>query len=101
MQLIQLSPTDLARVQALPGVKVESKAGPGIILMAMALDQPQFKDKRVHQAVLHAIDREGIVKQVLAGQAPTLYSGGGLPRLDPDIIEEIIHRDSLALLGLD
>lgn len=69
MQLVQISPTDLARVTALPGVKVESKPGPGIILMAVALDQPQWKDKRVRQAVLHAIDREGIVKQVLAGQA--------------------------------
>lgn len=69
MQLVQLSPTDVDRVKALPGVRVESKPGPGIILMAVALDQPHLKDKRIRQAVLHAIDREGLVKQVLAGQA--------------------------------
>jgi peptide/nickel transport system substrate-binding protein len=69
MQLVQISATDIDRVRALPGVKVDSKPGPGIILMAVAQDQPHLQDKRVRQAVLHAIDRAGIVKQVLAGQA--------------------------------
>jgi peptide/nickel transport system substrate-binding protein len=69
MQLVQISATDIDRVKALPGVKVESKPGPGIILMAVAQDQPHLQDKRIRQAVLHAIDRAGIVKQVLAGQA--------------------------------
>lgn len=32
---------------------------------------------------------------------PTLYGGAGLPRLDPDLIEAIIHRDSLRLLGIE
>jgi len=69
MQLVQISATDIDRVRALPGVKVESKSGPGVILMAVALDQPHWQDKRVRQAVLHAVDRASIVKQVLAGQA--------------------------------
>ncbi|MBI2755641.1 MAG: amidohydrolase [Chloroflexi bacterium] len=31
---------------------------------------------------------------------PARYGGKGLPSLDPDLIEQIIHRDSLALLGI-
>ena len=37
--------------------------------MAVAVDQPYLQDKRVRQAMLYAIDRAGIVSQVLAGQA--------------------------------
>jgi peptide/nickel transport system substrate-binding protein len=69
MQLVQISPTDIDRLKALPTLKIESKPGPGIILMAVNLDGPKYlQDKRVRQAVLYAIDRENIVKQVLAGQ---------------------------------
>ncbi|HEX8967879.1 MAG TPA: ABC transporter substrate-binding protein, partial [Chloroflexota bacterium] len=69
MQLVQISPTDIDRMKSLPGVKIDSRPGPGIILMAVDLDQPYLKDKRVRQAMLYAIDRAGIVNQVLAGQA--------------------------------
>ncbi|MBV9329239.1 MAG: ABC transporter substrate-binding protein [Chloroflexi bacterium] len=69
MQLVQISPTDLDRLKADPGVKIDSKPGPGIILMAAAVDQPLLQDKRVRQAMLYAIDRANIVSQVLAGQA--------------------------------
>ncbi len=69
MQLAQVSPTDLDRLKSDAGVKIDSKAGPGIILMAVAVDQPYLQDKRVREAMLYAIDRKGIVDQVLAGQA--------------------------------
>src|SRR5207302_881325 len=69
MQLVQISPTDVERLKAVQSLKIDSKAGPGIILMAVDLDQPYLKDKRVRQAMLYAIDRAGIVSQVLAGQA--------------------------------
>ena len=69
MQLVQLSPTDLDRLKSVQGIRIESKPGPGIIIMAVNVDQPYLKDKRVRQAMLYAIDRAGIVGQVLAGQA--------------------------------
>ena len=69
MQLVQISPTDLDRLKAIAGLKIDSKPGPGIILMAAAVDQPYLQDKRIRQAMLYAIDRAGIVSQVLAGQA--------------------------------
>ncbi|MBI2755638.1 MAG: hypothetical protein HYX52_02910 [Chloroflexi bacterium] len=95
MQLVQLSPTDIERVSKLPGVKVESKPGPGIILMAMALEQPQWKDKRVRQAVLYAIDRAGLVKQVLAGQATITNTHilGPSSALPPDLVKYEYNPD--------
>jgi peptide/nickel transport system substrate-binding protein len=69
MQLVQISPTDLDRLSSEPGLKIDSRAGPGIVLMAVDLDQPYLQDKRVRQAMLYAIDRAGIASQVLAGQA--------------------------------
>ena len=52
MQLVQISPTDVDRLKAISTVKIESKPGPGIILMAVDLDQPYLKDKRVRQETL-------------------------------------------------
>lgn len=69
MQLVQISPTDLDRLSTEPGIKIDSRPGPGIVLMAVDLDQPYLQDKRVRQAMLYAIDRAGIASQVLAGQA--------------------------------
>jgi ABC-type transport system substrate-binding protein len=69
MQLGQISPTDLDRLKSLPTLKIDSKPGPGIVLMAVAVDQPYLQDKRIRQAMLYAIDRGGIVSQVLSGQA--------------------------------
>jgi peptide/nickel transport system substrate-binding protein len=67
IQHTQISATDAARLAKTPGIKVANKPGAGIILMAAAVDQPKLKDKRVRQAMLYAIDRENIVKQVLNG----------------------------------
>ncbi len=70
MQLVQISPTDVERLKSISSLKIESKQGPGIIVMALNLDgAPYLKDKRVRQAMLYAIDRAGIVNTVLAGQA--------------------------------
>lgn len=69
MQLVQLAAVDVDRLKFVSSIKIESKPGPGIILMAVDLDQPYLKDKRVRQAMLYAIDRANIVSQVLAGQA--------------------------------
>jgi peptide/nickel transport system substrate-binding protein len=69
MQLVQISPTDLDRLSAEAGIQIDSRPGPGIVLMAVDLNQPYLQDKRVRQAMLYAIDRAGIASQVLAGQA--------------------------------
>jgi peptide/nickel transport system substrate-binding protein len=38
------------------------------------LDVPQFKDRRVRQALLHALDRESLVRQLFEGKQPVARS---------------------------
>lgn len=59
--------TDAERLSKVQGIKVANMPGAGIWVMAVAVDQPKLADKRVRQAMVYGIDREGIVKQVLKG----------------------------------
>jgi ABC-type transport system substrate-binding protein len=68
MDLVQISPTDLKRVEQMDGVTVSSGPGPGFIRIAFDLQQPRFKDKRVRQAMAYAVDRASLVKTVLGGK---------------------------------
>jgi ABC-type transport system substrate-binding protein len=63
----QISVTDTDTLKNAPGVKVANKAAAGIFLMAPLFDGPKFNNKLVRQALVYAIDREGIVQQVLKG----------------------------------
>lgn len=74
IQHTQISVTDAERLAKIPGLKVANKSGAGIFLMAPLIDGQKLKDKRVRQALLYAIDREGIVKQVLKGYGRVVNS---------------------------
>jgi peptide/nickel transport system substrate-binding protein len=67
IQHTQISVTDAERLSKISGLKVANKSGAGIFLMAPMIDGQKLNDKRVRQALLYGIDREGIVKQVLKG----------------------------------
>jgi peptide/nickel transport system substrate-binding protein len=58
---------DVARLRALPGMKVDEAPSQIVQWTAFNLSDPKFKDLRVRQAMSHAIDREEISKQVYAG----------------------------------
>lgn len=68
MDLVQISPTDLPTVQGMSNVKTVTKQSPGYIRIAINQTKAQFKDPRVRQAMLYAIDRKKIVQSVLDGQ---------------------------------
>jgi ABC-type transport system substrate-binding protein len=70
----QISVTDTDTLKNAPGVKVANKSAAGIFVMAPMIDGPKFSDKRVRQALVYAIDREGIVKQVLKGYGRVVNS---------------------------
>ncbi|MCP9979288.1 ABC transporter substrate-binding protein [Actinomadura madurae] len=67
MDLTQVSPTDLPTVRTMDGVKVVSAKSPGFTRIAVNQSQSRFKDVRVRQALLTAIDRKGLVGKVLGG----------------------------------
>ncbi|TDC80668.1 ABC transporter substrate-binding protein [Actinomadura sp. 7K507] len=74
MDLTQVSPTDLPTVKQMDGVKVASAKSPGFTRISVNQSQERFKDARVRQALLTAIDRKGLVDQVLSGAGSVVNS---------------------------
>ncbi|MEU5876425.1 ABC transporter substrate-binding protein [Spirillospora sp. NPDC047279] len=74
MDLAQISPTDLPTVQKLKDVKVVTAKSPGFNRIAVNQSKARFKDARVRQALLSAIDRKGLVEKVLAGAGTVVDS---------------------------
>jgi ABC-type transport system substrate-binding protein len=57
-------------------LNILSYPGPNINYIAYNLDRPLFQDKRVRQALTHALDRATIVKILLLDEAQVLNSAG-------------------------
>jgi peptide/nickel transport system substrate-binding protein len=74
MDLAQISPTDLPAVRKLKDVKVVTAKSPGFNRIAVNQTQARFKDARVRQALLQAIDRKGLVDKVLGGAGAVVDS---------------------------
>jgi len=70
----QISVTDTDTLKSAPGIKVANKPAAGIFVMAPMIDGTKFNNKLVRQALVYAIDREGIVKQVLKGYGRVVNS---------------------------
>ncbi|MDJ0949873.1 MAG: ABC transporter substrate-binding protein [Alphaproteobacteria bacterium] len=76
-------PTDLERVKKDPKVDLVTMSGTRIITLQLNQERvAHFKDQRVRQAVVHAINNEGIVKKIMKGfataaaqQSPKGYLG--------------------------
>ena len=76
-------PTDLQRIDNNPKVDLITKSGTRIITLQLNQKRvPQFQDKRVRQAIVHAINNEGIVKKIMRGfgtaaaqQSPKGFAG--------------------------
>jgi ABC-type transport system substrate-binding protein len=82
MDLAQISPTDLPTVEKMRDVEIASGTSPGFIRIALNLEEKRFQDKRVRQAMLHAIDRASIVEKVLAGKGTvqnSIFMGEAVP----------------------
>ena len=70
-----MSPLDLDDgLEGLPGVTMESAPSPGFIRAALNFSKPEFQDERVRQAMLHAIDRKGMIEGILGGHGSVLNS---------------------------
>ncbi len=76
-------PTDLDRIEKNDGTNLVTMGGTRIITLQLNQERvAHFKDKRVRQAIVHAINNEGIVKKIMKGfataggqQGPKGYAG--------------------------
>ena len=64
-----LSPDQLRRLQATPGIEVHGVAGRNCVYMAFNLEDPILRDPRIRRAFALAIDRPSIVAYLLHGRA--------------------------------
>ncbi len=74
IDIASYSPTDLATVKGFSKITTQEKAGAGFVRIALNQSKSYFKDVRVRQAFLYALNREQIVQSVLAGKASVQLS---------------------------
>jgi peptide/nickel transport system substrate-binding protein len=80
MDLMTLPVSEAEHVRALPKVVVSSVPSPSMDFLALNLERPYLQNKQMRQAMMQAINREGIVKQVLQGEGEVVNS----PIFGPD-----------------
>ena len=95
---------DVARLRALPGMKVDEAPSQIVQWTAFNLSDPKFKDLRVRQAITHAVDPKAISTQVFAGlvtpstatyisTVPWAYNANAKqPAYDPVIAEKLLDE---------
>ena len=74
--IFQVPPQEAARLARNPNVVVYTPPTARVIWLYLNTQKEVFKDRRVRQALYHAIDRAAIVKSVFAGTATPLHSPG-------------------------
>lgn len=114
-----VSALDVERLQSIDGLTVDSARGQNPNIIGMAFDNPLLSDPRVRQAIVFAIDREGICAEVLKGfcsvsptnqrlvglewALPTEAEGAIVYNYDPDRARALLAEagwDSSNTLGL-
>ena len=69
-----IPPSEAARLKNNPNLTIVSVPAPSVSFMAINFGRDTLKDKRVRQAMMYAIDREGIVKEILKGEGTVVNS---------------------------
>lgn len=74
IQYALLQPRDLAAVQQTSGLRVVESPTPRFYDLTLNFQRAYWQDRRVREAVLRGIDREGIVQKVLLGHGQVVHS---------------------------
>jgi peptide/nickel transport system substrate-binding protein len=69
LDLMIVPVSEAARLKQNPNLEVVSVPSPSVSFMTLSLEKPYLQDKRMRQALMYAIDREGIVKAIYGGEA--------------------------------
>jgi ABC-type transport system substrate-binding protein len=80
LDLMALPVSEIERVKALPNVVVTTVPSPSLDFLALNVERPYLQNKQMRQAMMYAIDRAGIVKQVFQGEGEVINS----PIFGPD-----------------
>ncbi|HEY3629613.1 MAG TPA: ABC transporter substrate-binding protein [Jatrophihabitantaceae bacterium] len=106
MDISWISAQDVKTVQGFSNVAVDEVTVPGFVRAAWNQSQARFKDPRVKQAFLYAVDRAGLVQTALQGHGavengvlPPAWSGADINQYpyDPQKAKDLLaaaHWDS-------
>jgi peptide/nickel transport system substrate-binding protein len=74
MGISRIMARDLDQARADPNLQILSARLSGYSLIFLNLKKPLFQDLRVRQALLYALDRQGLIDRVLKGQGLVIHS---------------------------
>ncbi len=74
IDLMVVPVTEAERLRKNANLTVTSTPAPSVSFLALNIDRPFFKDKRIRQAMLYALDREAMAKEILKGEATVVNS---------------------------
>ncbi|GAB7024383.1 ABC transporter substrate-binding protein [Salidesulfovibrio brasiliensis] len=92
--IMPVPPTDMKRIDETEGLKLTTLPGSRIITLQMNQERrPEFKNQKVRQAIVHAIDNPGIVEKIMKGFATAAGQQG--PKGYAGYVEELTPRYDL------
>jgi peptide/nickel transport system substrate-binding protein len=74
IDLMAVSVSDIELVEQNPNLTISSAPSVMMQFMTPNLSRPAFADKRVRQAMMYALDREAMVREILKGHATVINS---------------------------
>lgn len=80
----------IERIEKQDGVNVYPRETTRFFWISLNQEHEQFQDKRIRQAMLHAIDRENIIDTVLQGYG-TVADAGVAPALQEYYTDDVAH----------
>ena len=69
-----IGPTRAARLRDEPGLTLDSQTGLSLVYLAVNNERAPFAEARVRRALSRAIDRQGLVREILAGHAEPAHT---------------------------
>lgn len=69
-----IGPRKAVRLRDQPGVTLDSQTGLNVIYLALNNDRAPFGDARVRRALSRAVDRTGLVREMLAGHGEAAHT---------------------------
>jgi ABC-type transport system substrate-binding protein len=91
-----IGPARAARLRDEPGLTLDSQTGLSLVYLAINNERAPFADARVRRALSRAIDRQGLVREVLAGHAEPAHTAlpPSLLGHDTQARELVLDRDA-------
>ena len=107
LDLMAMPVDEADRLKDATNISIVSVRSPSISQIAINNERPFFQDKRVRQAMMYAIDRQGIVDSIMFGEATVVNSPvigpdwGGTPEVNEYAFDPEMAKSLLAEAGWD